>query len=84
MHYLLLPDLAARTAFVEALKLRQVSSVFHYVPLHSTPAGRVLGRAHGEVLHTDAQSNRLVRLPLWVGLDELIDTVIAASFEVLA
>jgi dTDP-4-amino-4,6-dideoxygalactose transaminase len=42
--------------------------VFHYVPLHSSPAGRRLGRAHGELAVTESIAERLVRLPLWVGL----------------
>ncbi|MNU08306.1 dTDP-4-amino-4,6-dideoxygalactose transaminase [compost metagenome] len=45
-----------------------VHAVFHYVPLHSSPAGQRYGRVHGEMTTTDSQSERLVRLPLWVGL----------------
>jgi len=44
--------------------------VFHYVPLHSSPAGQRYGRAHGSLTVTIDQSERLVRLPLWVGLTE--------------
>ena len=77
MYYLLLPDLAGRTRFIETLKASGIGSVFHYVPLHSAPAGKAYGRAHGELRHTDALSDRLVRLPLWVGLDDHIHNVIA-------
>jgi dTDP-4-amino-4,6-dideoxygalactose transaminase len=45
------------------------SPVFHYVPLHSSPAGRRFGRAHGELPVTDDLSARLLRLPLWIGVD---------------
>lgn len=78
MYYLLLPDLAKRTRLIEALKARNMNAVFHYVPLHSAPAGKAYGRVHGDMHHTDALSDRLVRLPLWVGLDPYIDEVIAA------
>jgi dTDP-4-amino-4,6-dideoxygalactose transaminase len=47
-----------------------VNAVFHYVPLHSSPAGLRFGRTAGSMRHTDAISQRLVRLPLWVGMNE--------------
>lgn len=77
MYYLLLPDLAKRTRLIEALKARNINAVFHYVPLHSSPAGKSYGRVSGDMHHTDALSDRLVRLPLWVGLDPHLDKVIA-------
>ncbi|HXI82398.1 MAG TPA: dTDP-4-amino-4,6-dideoxygalactose transaminase [Verrucomicrobiae bacterium] len=69
MYYLLLSDLAARTAFIEQLKAKGIQPVFHYVPLHSSPFGRSVGRAVGDLTTTDSASDRLVRLPLWVGLE---------------
>ena len=82
MYYLLLPDLAARTAFIAQMKAREIHPVFHYVPLHSSPQGSVLGRTVGSMAHTNSLSERLVRLPLWLGLDEHIqrvaDEVVAA------
>jgi dTDP-4-amino-4,6-dideoxygalactose transaminase len=77
MYYLLLPSQAARIKFIKLLKAEGVNSVFHYVPLHSSPAGRQYTRAHGDMQHTDAISSRLVRLPLWVGLDDHLEKVIA-------
>ena len=71
MYYLLLPCLRDRTAFIDALKARDVHAVFHYVPLHSSPAGRRYGRTVGDLANTLELSDRLVRLPLWVGLEEL-------------
>jgi len=50
--------------------------VFHYVPLHSSPAGRRFGRAHGSMTVTDSVSGRLARLPLWLGLEAHQDYVI--------
>jgi dTDP-4-amino-4,6-dideoxygalactose transaminase len=68
MYYILLDSLEERTMVIELLKEQSVNAVFHYVPLHSSPAGRKYGRAHGEMTHTDDLSQRLLRLPLWVGL----------------
>ncbi len=79
MYYLLLPDLELRTRFIETMKAHGVGSVFHYIPLHSSPAGRQYGRVHGELPITDDSSQRLVRLPLWVGLEPLLDQVLDAA-----
>jgi dTDP-4-amino-4,6-dideoxygalactose transaminase len=68
LYYLLLPEPHLRDGFIEALQARGVHAVFHYVPLHSSPAGRRLGRPAGSLLVTEETSARLVRLPLWSGL----------------
>jgi len=70
MFYVLLQDLAARTRLIAHLKARGIHSVFHYVPLHSSPAGRKFGRAAGPMTVTDDVSSRLLRLPLYFELDE--------------
>jgi dTDP-4-amino-4,6-dideoxygalactose transaminase len=70
MYYVLLPDLVTRTAFIDNLRGRSVTAVFHYIPLHSSPYGRNVGRVAGELDVTDSVSERLVRLPLWLGLEE--------------
>lgn len=70
MYYLLLQDLDTRSAFIARLKELGINPVFHYVPLHSSPAGRRFGRAHGELTVTENIADRLVRLPLWLGLEE--------------
>jgi len=75
-YYLLLPDLEARSRFIETLRTDGVHSVFHYVPLHSSPAGRRFGRACGALDATDSVSGRLARLPLWIGLEPEQDHVI--------
>ena len=59
MYYLLLPDLARRTAFIDRLKANEIQSVFHYIPLHSSPFGRSAGRSHGDMSGTDDASDRL-------------------------
>lgn len=83
MYYLLAGDLAERTALLGHLKSREVHAVFHYVPLHSAPAGQRFGRACGDLPETVGMSERLVRLPLWVGLDAggAQDRVIESVFE---
>jgi dTDP-4-amino-4,6-dideoxygalactose transaminase len=68
MYYVLLPAGTNRDSFLAHLAAEGVSAVFHYVPLHSSPAGLRYGRAHGSLGITESVSERLVRLPLWVGM----------------
>ncbi|MBQ4225538.1 MAG: dTDP-4-amino-4,6-dideoxygalactose transaminase, partial [Oscillospiraceae bacterium] len=70
MFYMKLKDLAERTAFIEHMKANDITAVFHYVPLHSAPAGIKYGRFYGEDIFTTAESERLVRLPMYYHLDE--------------
>ena len=69
MYYLKCRDLAERTALIRFLKERDILAVFHYVPLHSAPAGRKYGRFDGEDRYTTAESDRLVRLPMYYRLE---------------
>ena len=68
MYYLKCKDLEERTAFIEFMKEWDVQTVFHYVPLHSAPAGLKFGRFYGEDVYTTAESDRLVRMPMYYGL----------------
>ena len=70
MYYLLLPDLPMRNLLLERLKRSGIHAVFHYVPLHSSPAGIKYGKTHGSLTNTVAVSERLVRLPLWMDMTE--------------
>ena len=70
MFYLKCRDLEERTAFISFLKENGVQAVFHYVPLHSAPAGLKFGCFRGEDVYTTAESDRLVRLPLYYGIDQ--------------
>lgn len=79
MYYLLLRDLGHRQACIASLKEAEVQAVFHYVPLHATPAGRRYGRAHGELPVTVDVSDRLLRMPLWIGIDGHLDRILAAA-----
>ena len=63
-----LEDLKERTKLIAFLKENFVSAVFHYIPLHSSPAGEQYGRFHGEDKYTTKESERLLRLPLYYGL----------------
>jgi len=68
MYAVLLDEGSRRASALEALNRQGVNAVFHYVPLHSSPAGRRYGRAHGDLPHTVDVSARLVRLPFWLGM----------------
>lgn len=81
MYYVLLAADVDRDAVLKRMKQRGIGAVFHYVPLHTAPAGRALGRSHDALPITETVSARLVRLPLWVGLtrseqDEVIDVLL--------
>ncbi|RAP37473.1 dTDP-4-amino-4,6-dideoxygalactose transaminase [Legionella quinlivanii] len=68
MYYLKLPTVTERTAFIEWMRGRGVQTTFHYIPLHSSPAGIQFGRFSGQDRFTSKESERLVRLPLWFNL----------------
>lgn len=70
MFYLKLADLEERTRFIEYMKGQGVQCVFHYIPLHSSPAGKKYGRFHGEDVHTTKESERLVRLPMYYRMEQ--------------
>lgn len=82
MFYVKLKDIAVRTQFIEYLKEHGVYSVFHYIPLHSAPAGEKFGRFSGEDEYTTKESERLVRLPMYYGItDEDVEKVIRVTME---
>ncbi|WP_253734455.1 dTDP-4-amino-4,6-dideoxygalactose transaminase [Methylomonas sp. ZR1] len=68
MYYVLLASDIDRQQVLNEFKRNDITSVFHYVPLHSSPAGERYGRVHGELDVTNSRSEKLIRLPLWVGL----------------
>lgn len=70
MYYVLLPDSVMRTELIAALTALGIHAVFHYVPLHSSPAGMKFGRPGSDLSVTEDVSRRVLRLPLWVGLSE--------------
>ena len=68
MFYIKAKDLEERTTLISFLKGKDILSVFHYIPLHTAPAGQKFGRFHGEDVYTTKESERLARLPLYYGL----------------
>ena len=88
MYYLLTPDQMTRDELIAGLEERGINAVFHYIPLHSSPAGVKYGRAHGALPVTEDISARLVRLPLWTGMtiaqiervtDSVLEIVVRAA-----
>lgn len=68
MYYIKLKDLETRTRLISYLKEKGISTVFHYVPLHTAPAGKKFGRFHGVDRYTTKESDRLLRLPMYYRL----------------
>ncbi|WGE75201.1 dTDP-4-amino-4,6-dideoxygalactose transaminase [Actinobacillus equuli] len=84
MFYLKFKDLTERSAFIEWMKQKDILAVFHYIPLHSSPAGQQFGTFYGEDQYTSAESDRLVRLPLFYNMSEAeLRLVIEAVLEFL-
>lgn len=84
MYYLLLRDVEDRTKFIDRMKEARISCVFHYVPLHSSPYGKQVARTHGSLEVTTELAERLVRLPLWIGLEDQQQRVIDTAISTLS
>lgn len=84
MYYMLLPTALQRTSFLAGLAERGIGGVFHYVPLHTSPAGMRYGRACGGLPVTTDISERLVRMPLWLGIEDGLDGILDAADAALA
>jgi dTDP-4-amino-4,6-dideoxygalactose transaminase len=84
MYYILLNSLEARTKLIKSLKEKGIYSVFHYIPLHSSPAGKKYGRVATDMEITNKASETILRLPLWIGLEgEKLDYIIEALIDEL-
>jgi dTDP-4-amino-4,6-dideoxygalactose transaminase len=70
IYYVLLEEASRRDEVIRLLRRDQIGASSHYEPLHASPAGRRLGRVHGEMTHTERLAARLLRVPLWVGMTE--------------
>jgi dTDP-4-amino-4,6-dideoxygalactose transaminase len=79
MYYVLLDPSLDRAVVLAAMKRRNIGPVFHYVPLHSSPAGTRYGRTQGALTVTDSIAQRLIRLPLWVGISEAEQSEVAGA-----
>jgi len=85
LFHVLTDTLQTRSALAAHLKSRDILSVFHYVPLHSSPAGKKYGRASGKLTVTDTVGDRLLRLPLYFSISDAdVDSVIDAVREFYA
>jgi dTDP-4-amino-4,6-dideoxygalactose transaminase len=84
MFYLIMRSSTERDRLIEHLKTEGIQAAFHYVPLHSSPAGLKYGRTHGAMQHTDYLSARLVRLPLYSGMkgkEEVVSESVLSFFR---
>ena len=80
MFYIKVKNLEERTKLIKYLSTNEILAVFHYIPLHSAPAGKKFGRFHGKDVHTTKESERLLRLPLYYGmkletLEKVVNTI---------
>jgi len=82
MFYIKCKDLVERAALLAHFKRNDILAVFHYVPLHSAPAGQQYSRFHGEDRYTTVESERLVRLPLWYGMERDVQAKVMDSIKV--
>ena len=76
MYYLILPSLEHRNSFLSKMEMLGVKCVTHYVPLHSSPMGSKVARSSGEMVFTSDLANRMVRLPLWLGIENSQEIII--------
>ena len=79
MYYLILPNRISREMLIQDMLTDGINAVFHYVPLHSSPAGKRFGEVSGSMHVTNNLSSRLLRLPLWVGLSRSQQEVVCES-----
>jgi dTDP-4-amino-4,6-dideoxygalactose transaminase len=81
MYYIILNKSIERDKVIQQLKLDEINTVFHYIPLHSSPAGLKFGRFTGNLKNTNELSNQLIRLPMWIGLTEEMQLRIVESLK---
>ena len=80
VYHLVLPSAEVRGAFIERLRSQEIATVFHFIPLHSSPAGERFGRVEGSLAQTEEMAGRLVRLPLFAELEDAdVERVIEAT-----
>ena len=69
MFYIKVKELKVRTEFIQFMRGQEILTVFHYIPLHTAPAGMKFGRFFGDDVYTTKESERLVRLPLYYNME---------------
>jgi dTDP-4-amino-4,6-dideoxygalactose transaminase len=75
--------LEIRSLFIARMKAQGIQTVFHYLSLHSSPAGSEFGRGSGSLENTDRVSDCLVRMPLWIGIEPHLDQIFETASRVL-
>jgi len=84
MYYVVVNDSVNRDSIIRSLNVQGINAIFHYVPLHSSPAGVRFGRVNGSLSVTDKISSKIIRLPLWIGMTEvMIDYIVSHLSEIL-
>lgn len=84
IYYLLITQTEKRDKVLASLKQKGIMAVFHYIPLHQSPAGKLYTRTHGELRHTESISRRILRLPLFVDMnEEMLQIIINTTKEAL-
>jgi dTDP-4-amino-4,6-dideoxygalactose transaminase len=83
MYYIILNSLEARTDLIAQMNEYDIYPVFHYVPLHNSPAGLKYGRTHDKLTVTEDISERLLRLPMWTGLEPHLEQVLSVVSDSL-
>ncbi|MBL0010845.1 MAG: dTDP-4-amino-4,6-dideoxygalactose transaminase [Nitrosomonas sp.] len=81
MYYVLLSEELQRDKILHRMKADGIGAIFHYIPLHSSPAGRKFGRASGELTNTDFCAEKIIRLPLWIGISKEQQKQIVSTLE---
>ena len=76
MYYILLDSEEERTSFISRMKVFDIHCVFHYVPLHTSPFARRLGWTVGDLPCTENLAARLIRLPMWIGVENVQDSIV--------
>lgn len=84
MYYLILPTINHVKSLKANLKLKGIDCVTHYVPLHSSPMGSLVGQVSGNMIFTNDLANRIVRLPLWLGIEDHQETIIEDTINFLS
>ena len=83
IYYVIFESTARRDEVIASMKERNVTASFHYVPLHSSPAGKRFTRTHGDMSVTESLPDRLVRLPLWYGMGSAAEVAADAMLDAL-
>ncbi|MGO9949552.1 MAG: dTDP-4-amino-4,6-dideoxygalactose transaminase [Steroidobacteraceae bacterium] len=83
LYYLVMPNPNARSKLIAELRKREISAPFHYVPLHTSPAGLRFGRTHDRLPITERAGECLVRLPIWLGIEPHLDRIIGEVSSIM-